>query len=222
MFGEPEFSHHASAGVWASAVNPIASGGGFHLCYECAVGVTLSDEPKLLAVNLVRSNGSHVLTGHYLVDMLPHSDLPSEEEHLVASVLKVFLLVGVSNLEPADLLGVACAPLMCVPFDALQHDGWPSSPLSDPPRVTPVSAVTAPPLAAVAATASHSPVPREGLTPTQRDSLVRVLERLPSHLCTVVFDLHGPGSTPFAIEQLGNVLCGFADLFSKSKTDFGP
>ena len=52
--------------------------------YDSAVGVTLSDEPKLLAVNVVRSNGSQALTGHHLVDMLPQSDLPSEEEHFVA------------------------------------------------------------------------------------------------------------------------------------------
>ena len=37
----------------------------------------------------------------------------------------------------------------------------------------------------------------------------------------VAFDLHGPGWTPLAIEQLGDVLCDFADVFSKSKTDYG-
>ena len=138
IFAELEFSRHASAGVWAFAVNPIPSGGGFHLCYECAVGVTLSDEPKLLAVNLVRSNGSHALTGHYLVDVIPLSDLPSEEEHFVASGRQVIHFVGVSNLEPGNLLGVAHAPLMCVPLDALQHNGWPSGYSSGRPRVTPV------------------------------------------------------------------------------------
>ena len=54
----------------AYAINPVASGGGFHLRYDGALGVTLSDEPQLLAVNLVRSIGSQALTGHYLVDML--------------------------------------------------------------------------------------------------------------------------------------------------------
>ena len=37
----------------------------------------------------------------------------------------------------------------------------------------------------------------------------------------VAFDLPGSGWTPFAIEQLGDVLCNFADVFSKPKTDFG-
>ena len=106
----------------------MGSGGGFHLRYDGAVGVTLSDEPKLLAVNLVRSNGSQVLTGHYLVDMLPHSDLPSGERRFVASGRQVIPLVGVSNFEPGDLLGVAHAPLTCVQLDALQDDGRPSGP----------------------------------------------------------------------------------------------
>ena len=80
VFGELELSHHAPAGVRAYAVNPDASGGGFHLCSDGAVGVTLSYIPKLLAVNLGCSHGAQALRGHYLVDMLPQSDLPSEEE----------------------------------------------------------------------------------------------------------------------------------------------
>ena len=88
---------------------------------------------------------------------------------------------------------------MSVPLDALQHVGRPSGLSSDPPGVTPVSAVTAPPLAAVAATASPSPALLESLTPEQRASFLRVWERLPSHLRAVAFDLHGPGWTPLVI-----------------------
>ena len=174
IFGELELSHHASAGVRAYAVNPVVSGGDFHLCYDGAVGFTLSDDPKLLKVNLVRSNGSQALTGHCLVDMLPQSDLPLEEEHFVASGRQVIPLVGVSNLEPGGLPGVAHAPLMSVPLDALQHVGRPSGLSSDPLGVTPVSAVTAPPLPSVAAPASPSPALRERLTPEQRVSFLRV------------------------------------------------
>ena len=130
-------------------------------------------------MNLIRSNGSHAFTGHYLVDMLPQSDLPSEEEHFVASGRQVRPLVGVSNLEPGDLLGVAHAPLISFPLDALQHVRRPSDLSSDPPGVTQVSAVTAPPLAAVAATALPSPALLERLTPEQRSSFLRVWERLP-------------------------------------------
>ena len=69
----------------AYAIDPIAPDGGFHLLYDGTVGVTLSDEPQLLEVNLVRINGSLALTGHYLVDMLPLSSILSMQEHFVAS-----------------------------------------------------------------------------------------------------------------------------------------
>ena len=76
MFGELELSHHAPVGVRAYAIDPVTLGGSFHLRYDGAVGVTLSDEPQLLAVNMVCSNGSWARTRHYLVDMLPQFDLP--------------------------------------------------------------------------------------------------------------------------------------------------
>ena len=87
--------------------------------------------------------------------------------------------------------------------------------------MTPVSAVTASPLAAAAATASPSPALLERLTPEQRASFLRVWERLPSRLHAFEFELHGPDWSPLAIEQLGDVLRDFADVFSKSKTDLG-
>ena len=71
VLGELTLSHHATTGVSAYAIDPTATDGGFHLLYDGTVGVTLSDEPQLLEVNLVRSNGSPALTGHYLDDMLP-------------------------------------------------------------------------------------------------------------------------------------------------------
>ena len=130
-------------------------------------------------------------------------------------------LDGVSNLEPGDFQGVAHAPLTCVLLDASQHDGRRSCSSSDPPGVTSISVVTTSPLAAAAATASPSPALLERLTPEQRASFLRVWKRLPSHLRAVAFDLHGPGWTPLATEQLGDVLGNFADVFSKSTTDFG-
>ena len=111
--------------------------------------------------------------------------------------------------------------IMCVPLDALQHDCRPFGPSSDPCGITPVSAVTASPLAAAAAMASPSPALLERLIPEQRASFLRVWERLPSYLRAVTFDLHGPRWTALAIEQLGDVLCDFAHVFSKSKTDSG-
>ena len=109
VFGELTLSHHATTGVSAYAIDPTATDGGFHL-YVGTVGVNMSDKPQLLEVNLVRSNDSHVLTGHYLVDMLPQSGILSMQEHFVASGRQVLPLTGVADLEPGDLVGVAHAP----------------------------------------------------------------------------------------------------------------
>ena len=92
------------------AINPVASGGGFHLRYEGAAGVTLSDDPQLLAVNLVRRDGSPALTEHCLVDITPQPDLPSVEEHFVASGQQVVPLVGVADLKPRDILVSSASP----------------------------------------------------------------------------------------------------------------
>ena len=92
-----------------------------NLLYDGTVGVTLSDEPQLLEVNLVRSNGSPALTGHYLVDMLPQPGILSMQEHFVASGRQVLPLTGVADLEPGDLVEVAHAPPLSVPLDALKH-----------------------------------------------------------------------------------------------------
>ena len=81
----------------------------------------MSDEPQLLEVNLVRSNGSPALPGQYLVDMLPQPGIRSMQKHFVASGRQVFPLTGVADLELGDLVGVAHAPLLRVPLDALQH-----------------------------------------------------------------------------------------------------
>ena len=85
VFGELTLSHHATTSVSAYAIYPRATDGGFHLLYDGTVGVALSDEPQLLEVNLVRSNGSPALTGQYLVDMLLQPGINSMQEHFAAS-----------------------------------------------------------------------------------------------------------------------------------------
>ena len=72
---ELTLSHHAPTGASAFVPDPLASSGGFHLKYNDADSVTLSDEPPLLAVSLICSSGSPALTGHYLVEILPQLDL---------------------------------------------------------------------------------------------------------------------------------------------------
>ena len=167
---------------------PAVSGGSFRLRNEDAVGVTLPNDPQLLAVNLVRSDGSPVLTGHYLVDVMPQPNLPSVEECFVASGRQVLPLVGVAALEPGDIVGVAQAPLMSLPLDILQHDHRAPNPPSRLSEVSPVSAVTASPLGAPA---SPSSALLERLSPKQGASFLRAWSRLPVHMQAMAFDLYG-------------------------------
>ena len=197
------------AGLRAYAIDSVASVGDLHLRYNDVVGVTLSDEPQLLPVNLVRRNDSQAITGHYLIGMLPQSDFPSVEEHLVASGRQVLPLVGAANLAPGDILGVAHAPLMCVPLDAMQHDRRSPALPSGPPAVTPISTFTASPLAAEAGIASRSSALLERLSPEQHASYVFSWERQSSHLHAVAFEIHGPGRTPLEIEQGGRFCLRF-------------
>ena len=50
VFGKLTSSHHALTGTSAFVPDPLVSGGGFHLRYNGADRVTLSDEPQPLAV----------------------------------------------------------------------------------------------------------------------------------------------------------------------------
>ena len=61
----------------------------------------------------------------------------------------------------------------------------------------------------------------EFLTPEQRVSFVHAWHRLPRHLRDKTFDLHSPEWTPAGIEELGDVLCEFPNVFSSSNMDFG-
>ena len=222
VLGELTLSHHATTGVSAYAIDPTATDGGFHLLYDGTVGVTLSDEPQLLEVNLVRSNGSPALTGHYLVDMLPQPGILSMQEHFVASGRQVLPLTGVADLEPGDLVGVAHAPLLRVPLDALQHVTHAAETNPGQSADSQVSAVTSSLATGEAASAVTSPssVLLERLNLYQRSSFMCVWTRLRPHLREIAFDLHDPGWTPSAIAQQGDVLCEFPDVFSTSKTDY--
>ena len=51
VFGEVGLIHHAPTGMPAYAVDPAASGGGFHFHCEGTADITLSYDPQLLAVN---------------------------------------------------------------------------------------------------------------------------------------------------------------------------
>ena len=50
---------------------------------------------------------------------------------------------------------------------------------------------------------------------------MRVWARLPPHMREIAFDLHDPGWTTSAIEQLGDVLYEFPDVSYTLKTNSG-
>ena len=146
-----------------------------------------------------------------------------DREHYVASRRQVLPLTGVADLEPGNLVGIAHAPLLRVPLGALQHASQTAEPHPGQTADCQVSAVTSS-LAtgeAVSPVTSPSPALLERLNQDQRSSFLRVWARLPPHLWEITFGLHDPGWTPLVIEQLGDVLCEFPDVFSTSKTDFG-
>ena len=90
VLGELEIVHHAPTGMSVYAIDPGASSGSFHLRYEGAAGATPSNDPQLLAVNLVRSDGSPARTRHFLADMMLQPKVPSVEDYFVASGRQVF------------------------------------------------------------------------------------------------------------------------------------
>lgn len=80
------------------------------------------------------------------------------------------------------------------------------------------------PVDPAAAKKSPSPPPQhvmERLSAEQRVSFESLWNRLPPHLKTVKFDLHGPGWSSDVIKELGDLLHDFQDVFSTSSTDLG-
>ena len=55
----------------------------YHLAYD-GPGISLTDFPQLIPVNLVRLDGSPALTGHYMVDLFPAHDDSSPSERFVS------------------------------------------------------------------------------------------------------------------------------------------
>ena len=90
----------------------------YHLVCD-GLGVSLTDSPQLIPVNLVRLNGSPALTGHYIVDLLPVHDVSNPSERFVSSSRQLIPLNGYQDLEPHDVLGTPSSPLLRVPLKAL-------------------------------------------------------------------------------------------------------
>ena len=102
--------------------NHEASHAAYHLVYD-GLGVSLTDSPQLIPVNLVRLDGFRALTGHYMVDLLPAHDDSNSPKRFVSSGRQLSPLTGYQDLEPGDVLGTASSPLLRVPLEALTlHD----------------------------------------------------------------------------------------------------
>ena len=140
----------------------------YHLVYN-GPGVTLTDSPQLIAVNLVRLDGSPALTAHYMVDLLPvHAD-SAPSERFVSSGRQLIPLTRYQDLEPGDLLGTASSPLLRVPLKTLTPFAPPAdvSALAES-STTPASPPTPPP------NTSDPPPPPRTSTPT-RSQPTRIL-----------------------------------------------
>ena len=116
----------------------------YHLVYD-GLGVSLTDSPQLIPVNLVRLDGSPALTGHYTVDLLPAHDGSNPSERFVSSGRQLIPLTGHQDLEPGDVLGTASSPLLRVPLEALTHHNVPGdvSALAESPT-SPTAALDSP------------------------------------------------------------------------------
>ena len=165
IFGELTLSlcddNLGSAAVYIH--NRESSDAVYHLVYD-GLGVSLTDFPQLVPVNLVRLNGSPALTGHYMVDLIPADDDSNPSERFVSSDRQLIPLTGYQDLEPGDVLGTASSPLLRVPLEVLTPHNVPAdvSALAESPT-TPASQ-TAPSLT----TALDSPdEPPRTSTPTR-------------------------------------------------------
>ena len=102
--------------------NREAPDNAYHLVYD-GLGVSLTDSPQLIPVNLVRPDGSPALTGHNMVNLLPANDDSYPLERFVSSGRQLIPLTGYKDLEPSDILGTASSPLLRVSLEALSlHD----------------------------------------------------------------------------------------------------
>ena len=152
--------------------NHEAPANAYHLVYD-GLGVSLTESPQLIPVNLVRLDGSPALTGHYMVDILPVNADPNPLERFVSSGRQLIPLTGYQDLEPGDVLGTVLSPLLRVPLEVLSlHDALadvsalaesPTSPQPVPPPHITSDSPDAPP-----------PELLDRLDSSQRESFLRL------------------------------------------------
>ena len=201
--------------------NREASDNAYHLVYD-GLGVSLTDSPQLIPVNLVRLDGSPSLTGHYMVDLRPVNDDSYPCERFVSSSRQLIPLMGYQDLEPVDILGTVSSPLLRVTLEALSlHDALADvSALAEsptPPSPQPVS----PPN--ITSDSPDEPPPEllARLDPSQRESFLRLWNTVPAHIPRIDFAQDAAGWDPAALDALSTTLTTYADVFSSSKLDYG-
>ena len=160
------------------------------------------------------------LTGHYMVDLATTHDCQDPLEHFVPSGRQTIPLTGHRVLEPGDILGTAPHPLLRVPLETLaphdtQHDV--TTIAESPVTLAPSSTATN-----VTPDASDDP-PNElhhRLDDVQRESFLRLWNRVPPYIRQIDFALDAPGWEPSAIDALGATLTEYVDTFSSFKLDY--
>ena len=194
----------------------------YHLVYD-GLGVSLTDSPQLIPVNLVRLDGSPALTDHYMVDLPPAHDHSDPSERFVSSGRQLIPLTGYQDLEPGDVLGTASSPLLRVPLEALILHNVPAdaSALAESPT-TPASQTAPSPTTVL--DSPDEPLPPKllhRLDHNQRESFLRLWNTVPPYTRRIDFVLDATAWDSPAIDALSDTLAAYADVFSSSKLDYG-
>ena len=201
--------------------NREASDNAYHLVYD-GLGVSLTDSPQLIPVNLVRLDGSPALTGHYMVDLLHVNDDSYPLERFVSSGRQLIPLTGYQNLEHGDILSTASSPLLRVSLEALSlHDDLTDvSALAESPTPPPRQPVSPP---NITSDSPDEPPPEllARLDPSPRESFLRLWNTVPPHIRWIDFALDTASWAPAAFDALSTTLTTYADVFSSSKLDYG-
>ena len=199
--------------------NHEAPANAYHLVYD-GLGVSLTESPQLLPVNLVRLDGSPALTGQYMVDILPVNADSNPLERFVSSGRQLIPLTGYQDLEPGDVLGTASSPLLRVPLEVLSlHDALADvSALAEPPT----SPQPVPP-PHITSDSPDAPPPEllDRLDSNQRESFLHLWHTVPPHIRRIDFALDAAGWDSAALDALSTTLTTYADVFSSSKLDYG-
>ena len=188
----------------------------FHLVYAGANAVDVGSGPQILEVNLIRASGAPALIGNYRVDVKPEFSSPPWGPYLVQEGKQYFSIEGMGVIQPGDILGTSSGPLFEFSPDDRYSDEYLSLleflayPYS--PEVLNLDTED---------DSSSSWSPGELSEDVQRQAFDIMYTRLPPHLKSINFNLHGPEWSPQDIRRLGDVLIQYEDRFSKSKTDLG-